>query len=214
MTSVLDRRARPHRAQCAIAVLCGVLVLAACSGGSGGSDEARLEGITRPTPIVVENVSLPEVDPGSADVDFPFRAASGHLLFVTFGYTNCPDICPTTLADVRKARELLGADADKVDAAFVTIDPDRDRPDIIKPYITSFVATGHALRTEDAAELTRAKDAFGVRSSVTTEADGTVNVTHTARSFVVDDQGQIAVEWPFGLNSDAMAHDLRILLDR
>ena len=71
-----------------------------------------------------------------------------------------------------------------------------------------------ALRTEDAAQLRREKDAFGVRSSVTTEADGTVKVTHTARSFVVDDQGQIAVEWPFGLNSDAMAHDLRILLDR
>ena len=143
------------------------------------------------------------------------QAKQGKLLFVAFGYTNCPDVCPTTLSDMKKAKAKLGADGDKVDMAFVTIDPERDTPDVIVPYLGSFAKSGgHPIRTTDADALAKAKDAFDVKSSVTKKPDGEVEVTHSARSFIVDDTGKVVVEWNFGTGSDGMAHDLAILLDR
>jgi protein SCO1/2 len=143
---------------------------------------------------------------------FTFTAAPGELLVVFFGYTYCPDICPTSLADLRAALKRIGADATRVDVAFVTIDPERDTVERLDAFLASYVERYHALRTLDAAELALVKDAFLASSSVTTNDEGQVEVSHTATTYVVDSTGRVVDELPFGIGADGMENDLRILL--
>ena len=199
-----------------LAVVALALVAAGCgsdNGSDGGSGE--LEGLVRTPPLQVGDTSLPQVAADGTEKPFTFEAPAGGLLFVAFGYTNCPDVCPTTLSDIRKAKEQLGDRGKQVDVAFATIDPERDTPEVMNAYLGSFVKSGgHPLRTTDAAALQKVQDAFEITSKVEKKADGTVEVAHTARSFVVDDTGEVVVEWTFGTSADAMAADLGLLLDR
>lgn len=203
----------------AVGLMVAALVLAGC-GSSGSDDEANasgLRGIVRTTPLEVGEVTLPEVgtDPATTpapDGRFPVKAAPGELLVVYFGFTSCPDVCPTTLADLRTAREEVGADAADLPLAMITVDPARDTPEKLSAYLAAFSDRYHALRTDDPTELATAQDAFGAASSVTVGTDGEPEVTHTAITYVVDDQGRVLVEWTFGTPPEDMAHDLRLLL--
>ena len=188
------------------------LALAVPSGCSGGG--ARLKGTRPPGPAFVGAVTLPEVMPGEPDRPFTFRAPPGHLLFATFGYTNCPDICPTTLSDLRRALRRLGADGARVEIAFVTVDPYRDSAAALVPYLASFARGAHALLPRTQQQLGQAESAFGATSSISKNPDGTFEVSHTGLSYIVDETGHVLVQWDFGAGPDVMAHDLRILLAR
>lgn len=195
------------------------LVAAGCGsdssseGGAGGSGE--LEGLVRSPSLEVGSTTMPQVAEDGTETPFAFKAPEGGLLFAAFGYTNCPDVCPTTLSDIRKAKEQLGERGEKVEVAFATIDPERDTPEVMNAYLGSFVKTGgHPLRTTDNEQLLEVQDAFQISSKVEKQPDGTVEVAHTARSFVIDDTGRVVVEWTFGTSSDAMAADLELLLDQ
>ena len=131
-----------------------------------------------------------------------------------FGYTSCPDVCPTTMADLRVAVESLGADAERVEVAMATIDPDRDSGEALTSYVQTFVEDGHALRTADDDLLRSATDAFGADYSVTEAEDGEIEVTHTGSVYVVDDAGRMLVQWPFGTSAGDIENDLRTLLAR
>lgn len=201
------------------ALLTGALLLAGCGSDTSSRSTAstamgtEVLGIQRDQPLDVSAVTLPEVAAGAPDEPFTMKAADGKLLFVYFGYTHCPDLCPTTLADLRKALTQLDAeDAARVQVAFVTVDPDRDTAANLGPFLASFVTGAHALRTTDAAQLRSAEDAFLASSTVTTGSDGTVEVSHTAISYLVDSQGRVVDEMPFGTTPDAMANDIRLLL--
>lgn len=215
MTSPRDRR---RAATVLIAtVLVSGLALAGCGSGSDASETTttksrQIQGVVRDDPLAVGDLALPQVAADGTETPFAFRAADGKLLFVAFGYTNCPDVCPTTLYDIKKARKQLGADADRVQVAFATVDPDRDTADVMTQYLGSFATDGHPLRTEDLDQLHAAQDGFGVTSSVVRNPDGSTDVSHSAKSFVVDDQGDVVVEWPFGTGADVMASDLELLL--
>lgn len=196
------------------------LALAAC-GSSGGSSaggttdpkaKTEIEGLVRPDPLEVGDVPYTEVAADGTETPFAFKASPGKLLFVAFGYTNCPDVCPTTLYDIKKAKKQLGAEGDDVEVAFATVDPERDTAAVLNEYLGSFVTDGHALRTTDKQQFQAAEQAFGITSQVVKQPDGTVEVAHTARSFVVNDKGQVVVEWAFGMGADAMAGDLHLLL--
>ncbi|QGG95879.1 SCO family protein [Actinomarinicola tropica] len=195
-----------------------VVGTAACGDDGGTADDGgppALEGITRASPISVADIEITEVAPDAPDRPFRFRAPDGELLFVYFGYTSCPDVCPLTLSDLRAALEELDpADASRLSVAFVTVDPERDTAEVLVPYLGHFFDRIHALRTEDAAVLQEVEDAFGASSTITPKDDGTYDVSHSAISYLVDSDGEVVVEWPYGVSSDAMAHDLRILTDR
>ena len=151
-----------------------------------------------PTPARdVGEVVLPEVRPGEPDRPFAFRATPGHLLYVYFGYASCPDVCPTTLSDLHKALELLGADAARVEVAFVTVDLNRDSAQILVPYLASFVRGGHALRAPNQEQLGHAEAAFAATSTVTKSLQGEIQVSHTALSYLVDERGRIVDQWDF-----------------
>lgn len=196
----------PKRAVAVLAV--GLLsIVSAC-----GSDSAALVGLVRDKPLQVGATTMTEERAGQDPQPFTFVAAPGELLVVFFGYTYCPDICPTSLSDLRAALRRIGTDARLVDVAFVTIDPERDTIDRLDPFLASYVDRYHALRTLDEAELARVKDAFLASSSVTTGEDGQIEVSHTATTYVVDSEGRVVDEMPFGVGADGMENDLRILL--
>jgi protein SCO1 len=200
-------------------VMALTLVLTACGAsttGSSGTDvpsgTGKLEGLQRNPPLQVGTVTLPAVKPGQPDQPFPMRAQPGELLAVYFGYTSCPDLCPTTLSDLRKALKQLGDDARRIDTAFVTVDPQRDTPEVLDMYLSSFLTRYHALRTEDPAALRAAEEPFLASSTITPRADGTYDVSHTAVTALVDKNGTVVLEWPFGVSPETMANDLAILL--
>lgn len=185
-----------------------VLVLTACGGGGG---DGELAGYRREPAPVVGDLTLPDL---TADgEEFAFRADPGEILAVYFGYTNCPDFCPTTLSDLRLAtRRMDGDDGDRVDLAMVTVDPDRDLP-ILAGYVQSFFEDGHALGTDDAARLGEVAAPFGASYELGTDADGEITVAHTTSLYAIDDQGRLVLTWQFGVSIDDLAEDLTQLLE-
>ncbi|MET0911158.1 MAG: SCO family protein [Ilumatobacteraceae bacterium] len=186
----------------------GVLIVTAALAACGG-DERELVGLTRDPAPQVDAVALPDV---SRDGEpFEFRADDGGLLVVYFGYTNCPDVCPTTMADLRTALKDIGDDAERVDVAMVTIDPARDTP-VLADYVQSFVPDAHAVATDDQAALQSVAAPFGVSYEVHTDATGEIEVGHTSALFAVDDTGHLVITWTFPTPADDLAGDLRQLL--
>jgi protein SCO1/2 len=203
-----------------IAALTMSLVLASCSdsGGDdgGGGDAATtakaLSGYELTPPPRVAGLTLPDAASGD---DFAMEAESGQLKLIYFGYLNCPDVCPTTLADVRKAFRLLPTESvDRLTVAMATVDPDRDEPEEVLQYVQSFVDGAHGLHTTDDDLLADVATAFGASYSVEVAADGTVEVGHSANLYVVDANGDIVLVWPFGIPAQQIADDLTILFDR
>lgn len=158
----------------------------------------------------VDEAGLPDASNG--DQVFEFRADEQELLVVNFGFTSCPDICPTTLAALRGALKQLGDDAERVDVAMATVDPARDNGPALTGYVQSFIDGAHALRTDDVALLREVSDQFGVTFEVATNDQGQVEVSHSSLLYVVGDDGLMKLSWPFGTNSSDMASDLRVLL--
>lgn len=187
------------------------LVIGLTATACGSPEPAELSGFVRSPLPVVAGVSLP--DAGRGGEPLTMAAADDEVLVVYFGYTSCPDVCPTTMADLRSALGKLDpADARRVDVAMATIDPGRDTDEVITAYVHAFFPEGHGLRTTDDEALRAAADAFGASYTVTTNGAGAVEVSHTGHLYAVDDEGRIQVTWPFGTKSDELAADLRILL--
>jgi protein SCO1/2 len=187
------------------------LAAALTIGACGGDPPRALAGYRREPAPLVGDLSLPDLtDPGT---ELALRAEPGQLLVVYFGYTNCPDFCPTTLSDLKLAMRRMDADdAARIDVAMVTVDPERDVA-VLPDYITSFFDDGHALGTDDAELLARAAAPFGVTYAVARADDGTIEVAHTTALYVVDDVGQLALTWQFGVSIDDLAADLTELLE-
>ena len=201
---------RSHRPLAVVAAL-GVLV--SCGGGG-----RELSGYSRDPLPSVGALALP--DATSDSTPFSFRADPGGLLIVYFGYTNCPDYCPTTMNDVKLARARLD-DPDTISVAMVTVDPDRDfvvdteRCDdaiVLACYVRSFIPDAHALGTDDDAALSAVAAPFGVSYGIETSGDEII-VSHSTSLYAVDDQGNLVLTWQFGIPIDDLAADMEMLLD-
>lgn len=186
-----------------LGIAAAALVLVACGG-----DEREPAGFRREPAPVVADFSLPDLAAGGQEQHF--RAQPGGLLVVYFGYTNCPDVCPTTLADLRAALGRID-EAERVDVAMVTVDPDRDLA-VLADYVAGFFDGGHALATDDPGRLASVAAPFGVTYLVTEGDDGEITVSHTPWLYAVDDAGEIALTWEFGTPVDDLAADLEMLL--
>lgn len=202
----------------AVAVIVAAALTVTACGADGSNDAASASGGQSddfagyrrdPAPQVGE-LTMPDLANGGDD--FALRAATGEILVVYFGYTNCPDFCPTTLSDLRIAmRRLDEAAAARIDVAMVTVDPDRDLP-ILGSYITSFFDDGHALGSDDPARLAQVSAPFGVQYDISEAADGEIEVAHTTGLYAIDDDGDLALTWQFGVSIDDLAADLDRLL--
>jgi protein SCO1/2 len=136
----------------------------------------------------------------------------GKVAIVFFGYTQCPDVCPTTLSEIAQAKKQLGADGDKVVGVFVTVDPERDTPEVLKAYVGSFGPDFVALRgsVEETQAAAREFKVFYAKEPGTT--DGSYTINHTANSFVFDPQGRVRLAERYGAGPEALAQDAKALL--
>jgi protein SCO1/2 len=226
----VSRRGVRHRL-CAITVVAvavaGALGLAACgtpSAQDGGGDgpttvDRGFNGVVRTPPLDVAAVTLPDVAPGADGAPFPLAAPADGYLVVFFGFTSCPDVCPSTLAALRTAEERvadrLGPEAAaRVEVAMVTVDPQRDTVEKLNAYVGSFLPSWHALRTDDEAALAAAMAPFGATATQRpTSRPGFYTVDHTSTLFVVDDRGRVVLDLPFGATPAQIADDLTLLLE-
>ena len=136
----------------------------------------------------------------------------GKLVVVFFGFTHCPDVCPTTLLELAEARKLLGADGARVQGLFVTVDPERDTAVLLKAYVGTFGADFVALRgTPDEIKST-AKNFKVYYSKVPGQTPGSYTVDHTAGSYVFDTKGKVRLFTRYGVGAQALADDLKLLL--
>jgi protein SCO1/2 len=136
----------------------------------------------------------------------------GKAVVVFFGYTQCPDVCPTTMAEIAQARKILGPDGDKVQGVFITVDPERDTPEVLRAYMANFDPSFVALRGTPEQTAAIAKDFKVYFKKVDGKSAGNYTMDHSAASFVYDAQGRLRLYTRYGTGSQALADDLKLLL--
>ena len=135
----------------------------------------------------------------------------GKVVLVFFGYTQCPDVCPTTMADLAAIRKSLGADGDKLQSVFVTIDPERDTPEVLKAYVANFGPGFTALRGTPDQTAVAAKEFKVFYAKVPGRNGGSYTMDHSAASFVFDPAGRVRLYVPYGGDSKKFAADLKLI---
>jgi protein SCO1/2 len=192
--------------------LCVALVALAggCDSKSGlsGSNRASFHGIDITGADYAKTLVLP-------DVQGRMRSLTdwkGQVVVVFFGYTQCPDVCPTTLVELAEAKRELGADGQRVQVVFVTLDPERDTAAVLKAYVDNFGAGFTGLRgdAEQTQAVAREFKVFFAKVPGKTETSYTLD--HTAGSYIFDTQGRIRLFTRYGGGAKALAQDIRKLL--
>ncbi|WBY00481.1 SCO family protein [Ramlibacter tataouinensis] len=178
-------------------------VLAACGERKPQFSAVDISGVE-----YARGFQLPDAD-GKVRSLQDFR---GKAVVVFFGYTQCPDVCPTTLSEIAQAKQLLGADGARVQGIFITVDPERDTPEVLKAYMANFGPDFIALRgTPEQVEAT-AKDYKVYYKKVEGKTAGSYTMDHSAASFVYDPQGRLRLYTRYGTGPQALSEDLRQLL--
>lgn len=136
----------------------------------------------------------------------------GKAVVVFFGYTQCPDVCPTTLAALAEAMKRLGSDADRIQVLFVTVDPDRDTPALLAQYVPAFDPRFLGLYGDTDATARTAKEFKVIYQKAPGASAGTYTMDHSAGTYVFDPQGRLRLYVANGQGADVFAHDLRELL--
>ncbi len=136
----------------------------------------------------------------------------GKAVALFFGYTHCPDVCPTTLSDMKKVAELLGNDADRLQVLFITVDPARDTAAVLSEYVPSFNRTFLGLRGDDAATEKIARDFRVIYRKVPGKTADGYTVDHSAGMLIFDPAGRLRLFVNYGLEPEKIAADVRRLL--
>jgi protein SCO1/2 len=136
----------------------------------------------------------------------------GKVVVVFFGYTQCPDVCPTTMAEMAGVMQKLGPQADQVQVLFITLDPERDTPQLLASYVPAFDKRFVGLYGTLDQTAKTAKDFKVFYSKVPGSAPGSYTIDHMAGSYVFDKEGRLRLFIRHGGNADAIVHDVRQLL--
>ncbi|MBP6406527.1 MAG: SCO family protein [Ramlibacter sp.] len=137
---------------------------------------------------------------------------AGKVVVVFFGFTQCPDVCPTALAELAEVKRMLGKDGNKLQGIFVTVDPERDTPEVLKGYMANFDPSFLALRGTPDQLAAMAKDYKVYYKKVDGKTPTSYTMDHSAGSFVYDTQGRIRLYTRYGSGAQALADDIRLLL--
>jgi protein SCO1/2 len=187
-----------------ILLLSSLLLLAACG-------EPKL-----PSPFKAN-----EVTAKYAHADFKLHDPSGKTVTLAdfrgkavalfFGYIHCPDVCPTTLADMAQVMRMLGQDAEKVQVLFVTLDPERDKPELLAQYAPAFYPSFLGLYG-DAQETAQAAKAFDIIYQKQATRSGSYTLDHSAGTYLISPSGTPVLLSPFAQRPEFLAQDIRLLL--
>jgi len=144
---------------------------------------------------------------------FDLASLKGKWSFLFFGFTHCPDVCPTTLVEMAQVVKELGTDGSRVQVLFVTVDPERDTQQVLKRYVPSFNPAFLGLYG-DAEATARAAKEFKVYIQKQPAKDGHYSVDHSAGTYVLDREGRLRLFAGYGAGAPALLHDIRILLGK
>lgn len=137
----------------------------------------------------------------------------GKAVVIFFGYTQCPDVCPTSMSELAQARQLLGADGDRLQGLFVSVDPQRDTPEIMKEYMASFDPTFLALYAKPDELPDLAKRFKVYYKKVPGSTPDTYTMDHSAGSYIYDPSGRVRLYSRYGGGAQVLADDVKKLLD-
>lgn len=138
----------------------------------------------------------------------------GKVVTVFFGFTQCPDVCPGTLIEMKEVMALLGEDSDRVQTLFITVDPERDTPEVLAAYVPAFDPRFLGLYGEPD-EIARVARGYRVfYEKVPGSSPENYQINHTAASYVIDPQGELRLFVKHGSGAEALAHDIRLLLEQ
>ena len=136
----------------------------------------------------------------------------GKVVVLFFGYTQCPDVCPTTLSELAATMQKLGPDATRVQVLFVTVDPERDTPDLLSRYVPAFNASFLGLYGDVAATAETAKEFKILYQKQPGPTPGAYTVDHSAGTYLFDPRGRLRVYESYSQGPEVFAHDIRVLL--
>lgn len=136
----------------------------------------------------------------------------GKVVLVFFGFTRCPDVCPTTLAAAKQAKEMLGKDGDRLQVLFVTVDPERDTPELLAKYVPGFDPSFLGLYGDADATARTAREFKVFYQKVPGSTPDNYSVDHTAASYIFDPEGRLRLFAKHGQGADALVHDITLLL--
>ncbi|NUN60233.1 MAG: SCO family protein [Burkholderiaceae bacterium] len=199
---MLKRNALKTIATCAILAGAGVF-LTACSKG-----KPEFRGVDISEVEYARDIPLPDHNGQQRSLK-DFR---GKVVVVFFGYTQCPDVCPTTMQEMAEVKKMLGPDGDRLQSIFVTVDPERDTPDMLKAYMGNFDPSFLALRGTPEQTAAVAKDFKIYFKKVDGKTPTSYTMDHSAGSYIYDTQGRLRVYYRYGSGAEALAADVRTLL--
>ena len=205
LPSIFGLRPRPSPRR---AALLGLLALAATPWLAGCSDQPAFHGIDLTGADYAQGFDLPD-QYGQRRTLADFR---GKVVVVFFGFTQCPDVCPTALGELAEARRLLGPDGERLQGIFISVDPERDTPEVMRDYVASFDPSFLALRAspEELPALAKAFKVYYKKVEGPTPTSYTMD--HSAGSYVYDTQGRLRLYHRYGSGAQALASDVRRLL--
>lgn len=187
------------------ALFCAVALASGCEKPKPAFQNVDLTG----NPSFAHDFALPDTR-GTLRTLADFK---GKIVILFFGYTHCPDICPTTLAELSDVLKRLGPDARRVQVVFVTVDPARDTPAALEQYVAAFGSNFIALRTDDSDTLKKVTRDFHVHYAQTPSAKSSnYEMEHTAASYIFDPEGQLRLYVRYGQTASSWVHDIRLLL--
>ena len=192
-------------AVCLLAALVTVTALSSC-----GSSTPSFRGSVLEEPVPVPEFVLTDQEGRS----YRMSDRQGQVVLLFFGYTSCPDVCPTTLATWRRVHEMLGDDASNVEFVFVTVDPKRDSAERLGLHVHAFNPDFVGL-TGSQEELESVYDIFDIFYEVDESTESALGylVNHTATTFVVDPGGQWRLRLTYGTPAEDIVHDVQQLLE-
>jgi protein SCO1 len=201
--------ARAHRLTAAIL---SALLVSGLLGyfwfSQGGGSKPAFRSIDLTGADYAKDFSLPDVT-GQVRTLADFK---GKAVILFFGFAQCPDVCPTTMAEAAEVKKLLGDDGQRVTAIFITVDPERDTPQVLKAYMESFDPSFTALRGTPEQTAKLAKDFKVFYKKVEGKTPTSYTIDHTAASFIYDPQGRLRLYTRYGMGAQALVEDLKLIL--
>ena len=200
---MLKRNTLKTIAVCAMLVSAGGL-LTACSKG-----KPEFRGVDISEVDYARDIQLPDHNGQQRSLkDF-----KGKVVVVFFGYTQCPDVCPTSMQEMAEVKRMLGKDGDRLQSIFVTVDPERDTAEMLKAYMGNFDPSFLALRGTPEQTAAVAKDFKIYYKKVDGKTPTSYTMDHSAGSYIYDTQGRLRVYYRYGSGAEALAADVRTLLN-
>ena len=192
-----------------LAAVLGATLLAGCDKlGIASKPAEPFRGADITGADYARSISLPDVN-GQPRTLGDFK---GKVTVVFFGYTQCPDVCPTTMAELAQVKKALGPDGDKLQAVFITIDPERDTPEILKSYMASFDPSFVALRGTLEQTQATAKEFKVYFAKVPGKTEGSYTMDHSAGAFVLDTKGNVRLFERYGAGAEGLTADVKALI--